>query len=76
MGNTTKYKNEYVKKTYARIPINIPKEKKAVLEELAMKYDKSINRIFIDAVEHVYGVDLTLVESKLKQPEQGCFFNA
>lgn len=65
MVNSTQYKNEYNKNNYCRISIVIPKEKKEVIERLKETEHKSTNQIFISAVEKHYGVDLTIVESKL-----------
>ena len=65
MANNTKYKNEYNKNNYFQVAIRIPKEKKEVIEMLTETKHKSVNRLFIEAVEKQYGVDLTIVESKL-----------
>ena len=69
MFDQTKYINEYKKAHYATIKVNIPKDKKLILQELSKTTGKSINRLFIEAVEKVHNVDLTIVESKLRQPE-------
>lgn len=68
MFNPNQYKNQYNKETYYNVKLRIPKEKKSVVEALAETTGKSINRIFIEAVEKQHHVDLTLVEEKLKQP--------
>lgn len=59
--------NEYNKANYERIYIRVPKTKKAILEELSRTTGKSINRLAIDALEKTYNIDLTIVESKLRQ---------
>ena len=63
------YKKQYERENYALLKIRIPKSKKAVVDALVETQHKSINRIFIDAVEKTYNVDLTLVESKLMDSE-------
>ena len=63
--NATKYKNDFAKERYASVRLNIPKCKKQVLTELSETTGKSINRLFIEAVERVHNVDLTIVESEL-----------
>ena len=65
----SKAKDRYNAKNYFQLSIRIPKCKKPILDELAETQHKSINRIFIDAVEQHYNVDLTLVESKLMDSE-------
>ena len=65
----SKAKDRYNAKNYFQISIRIPREKKPILDELAETKHKSINRIFIDAVEQQYNVDLTLMESKLVDSE-------
>lgn len=62
---TQEYKQKHDKETYYHIRLRIPKEKKEVIEELAETTHKSINRIFIEAVEKQHNVDLTIVEEKL-----------
>ena len=69
MFDVQKYKNQFEKDTYYEIKVRLPKEKKQIMQELAQTTGKSINRIFIEAVEKVHHVDLTIVESKLRQPE-------
>lgn len=59
------YINQYNRNNYIRVGVRIPKEKKEVLDQLLETTGKSINRLFIDAVEKQYNVDLTLVMSKL-----------
>lgn len=62
----TKYVDDYVRENYDRLSLKIPKGKKAVLQELAVKYnmtdDKgktSVTRLLMDAVEEKYHVDLS-----------------
>ena len=59
--DANKYRRDFEKEKYAVVKVRIPKQKKPVLDELAEATGKSINRIFIDAVEKVHGVDLTIV---------------
>ena len=54
-----KYNNEFNKKAYYEVKVRLPKSKKEVMEALTETTGKSINRIFIEAVEKQYGVDLT-----------------
>lgn len=68
MFDVSKYKNQYDKENYYSAKIKIPKEKKAVIDALVETTGKSINRIFIEAVEKQHNVDLTLIDKKLKQP--------
>lgn len=69
MVNYNEYKKQYDKAHYSEIKIRIPKDKKPIIDTLVETTHKSINRIFVEAVEKVHNVDLTIVESKLKQPE-------
>ena len=57
--DSNKYKQQYSKEKYASVKVNIPKAKKKIIDELAATTGKSINRLFIEAVERVYQVDLT-----------------
>lgn len=65
--DATKYKSEFNKKAYYEVKVRLPKSKKEVMEELIETTGKSINRIFIEAVEKIHHVDLTIQEEKLKQ---------
>lgn len=64
MFDATKYKNEYNKEKYYNAKIKIPKEKKEVLDALAKSTGKSINRLFVEAVEKVHSVDLGAVNCR------------
>lgn len=57
----SKYKktNEYNKDHYFKLAIRIPKSKRDALDELSQKLGKSINSLFIEAVEAQYGIDIT-----------------
>lgn len=68
MFNQNQYKQKHDKESYHHIRLRIPKEKKIIIDELMETTGKSINRLFIEAVEKVHNVDLTIVEEKLKQP--------
>lgn len=61
------YRNKFDKNSYYKIVLRMPKEKKAVMQELSEIKHKSINQLVIDAIEKQYHVDLTFVESKLKE---------
>lgn len=61
------YKKAHDKESYYHIRLRVPKEKKAVVDELIETTGKSINRIFIEAVEKVYRVNLTLAEDEIWQ---------
>lgn len=67
MFDANQYKNQYNKDNYYSVKLRIPKEKKELIEALAKSTDKSINRLFIEAVEKQYHIDLTIIEEKLKQ---------
>lgn len=67
MPNIQQYKNEFNKNTYKTYTFRIPKEKEKVMQELSEIKNKSINQLIIDAIEKQYHVDLTIVESKLKE---------
>lgn len=69
MFDAQKYKNQYNKASYYEVKVRLPKEKREIMEALVTTTGKSINRLFIEAVEKTHNVDLTIVESKLKQPE-------
>lgn len=55
----TAYINEYNKAAYEAITIRVPKGKKKLLKEYASKTGKSVNSIFIEAVELQCGIDLS-----------------
>ena len=67
--DANQYKNQFNKETYANFKIRVPKSKKQVIDDLAQSTGKSINRLFIEAVEKMHHVDLTIVESELMQSE-------
>lgn len=64
-----KYKAKFEKENYYKPTIRLPKEKKEVIEAVALKTGKSISLLFTEAFEKQYSVDLTIVESKLKDSE-------
>lgn len=64
-SKTQAYKNNYDKENYCRLSIRIPKEKKEVVDAVALKKSKSVNTLFVEAFEKQYNCDLTIVESKL-----------
>ena len=61
------YKTQYEKDNYYKIMLRLPKEKKVIMQELSEIKHKSINQLIIEAIEKQYHVDLTIVESKLKE---------
>ena len=67
MFDAQQYSNKYNRETYYEVKVRLPKEKKQVMKELSELTGKSINTIFIEAVEKQHNVDLTLVREKLEQ---------
>ena len=61
------YQINYEKNNYYRVSLRLPIEKKEVMQELSETRHKSVNQLIIDAIEKQYHVDLTFVESKLKE---------
>ena len=61
------YQIKYQKDHYYRISLRLPLEKKEVMQELSETKHKSVNQLIIEAIEKQYHVDLTIVESKLKE---------
>ena len=59
------YKSTYEKENYYKPTIRIPKEKKEIIDAIALKTGKSISLLFVEAFEKQYHCDLTIVESKL-----------
>lgn len=59
------YKNNYEKENYYKPTIRIPKEKKAVVDAVALEKGKSVSLLFVEAFEKQYNCDLTIVKSKL-----------
>lgn len=67
MFDAQKYSNQYNKNNYYEVKVRLPKDKKQTMKELSERTGKSINALFVEAVEKQHGVDLTIVEEKLKQ---------
>lgn len=67
MFDSAKYKNQYNKDHYHTVRLKIPKKKKSIIDELVEKTGKSINRIFIEAVENQYNVNLTASDGALEK---------
>ena len=67
MADMQKYKNQFDKDSYYKISLRIPKEKREVMQMLTETQHKSVNRLIIEAIEKQYHVDLTIVESKLRE---------
>lgn len=55
---------EYNKDKYYSVTLRLPKDSKALLQELAKKERRSITKLFMVAVEQQYNVDLTTIESE------------
>lgn len=51
--------NAYNRENYYKVALRIPKDKKAILQELAKKERRSINQLIILAIEKQYGIDLS-----------------
>ena len=68
MFDQQKYKNQWMKDNYKDVKFRIHKEKAHILKDLSAIHHKSVNRLITEAIEKQYDVDLTIVESKLKQP--------
>ena len=69
MADIQKYKNDFNKNNYKTYSFRIPKEKQEVMSMLAETHNKSINYLIVRAIEKQYNVDLSIVESKLKDDE-------
>lgn len=54
-----KYINEFKKENYYMAKIQIPKNKKALLQKLAEERKMSMNQMIIEAIEIAYRVDLS-----------------
>ena len=65
MADQRAYRNQFEKDNYYKPTIRIPKEKKEVIDAIALKTGKSISLLFVEAFEKTYHCDLTIVESKL-----------
>lgn len=65
MANNQEYLNKYLRETYFKPTIRVPKEKKEVIDAVALKTGKSINQLFIEAFEKQYKVDLSIPVDKL-----------
>ena len=64
------YKKQYNKDNYTELKIRIPKGKRHIIDDLSERTGKSINRIFIEAVERHYHVNLTFDLDKLFHEEE------
>ena len=49
--NSTKYKNEYILKSYDRINFTVPKGQKEIIKAHAEKVGKSVNAYIYDLIE-------------------------
>lgn len=62
----TKYTTDYIKANYDRIEVRVPKGHKDMLKQLAKTHNivdekgkTSVSRMFVEALEEKYGVDLS-----------------
>lgn len=65
----SKYIADFIKENYDRIDVKIPKGKRAILKEIATKQNItdnrgriSVSRLFVEAVEEKYKIDLSKPE--------------
>ncbi len=65
--NRTKYKNQHQKEKYDRIPLNVPKGEKVMLQGVAAKMNVSLNEYLNMLIRD----DLSTGESKLSQKKKG-----
>ena len=63
--NQQEYLNKYLRENYYKPTVRVPKEKKEIIEAVALKTGKGVSQLFVEAFERQYHVDLTIVESKL-----------
>lgn len=52
------YKDEWAKNNYDRIIVNAPKGVKAQLQLLATLNETSVNKLILQALEKMYGLDI------------------
>lgn len=55
----TKYQNEYVRETYDRVTVLVPKGKRDDIKRLAKSKGISANQLIVEALESYYGIDLS-----------------
>ena len=63
--NQNVYRSQYEKQNYYIPKIRVYKEKKEIIDAVALKTGKSINQLFIEAFEKQYNVDLSIPTDKL-----------
>ena len=75
--SSSKYEivNKYNRENYFKVAIRIPKEKKAIIDEVSLKEEKSINRLFIEAFEKNYKVDLSTKQNYGQKPDYRKYIN-
>ena len=52
------YKNNFNRENYYSVTLRIPKAYQAQLQELAKSKNKSLNQLFIEAINKAYDIDL------------------
>lgn len=58
----SKYIQEFVKESYDRIVVQVPKGKRVLVKEAASKLGLSMNQAVVEAIEQTYGLDLSRPE--------------
>jgi len=56
------YINQHKRDNYTRLSILVPKQKGELINNFAKQQGKSVNQLFISAVEAQYGIDLSKPE--------------
>lgn len=54
------YKTSYERENYFKITLRMPKDCQVKLQDLSKEQKKSMNQLILDAIEKMYGIDLTL----------------
>lgn len=57
--NQTEYITEWERKNCEQVKFRVPKGKKALLKETAKRHNTNVTRLFVDAVEEKYKIDIT-----------------
>ena len=58
----SKYIQEFVKESYDRIVVQLPKGKRVLVKEVASKVGLSMNQAVVETIEQAYGLDLSKSE--------------
>ena len=54
-----KYITEWERKNCEQVKFRVPKGKKEILKETAKQHNTNVTRLFVDAVEEKYNIDIT-----------------